>query len=93
MNGRELAQRERVYIPAVGIMRATLRHSWPKIPIATVASPDHICGEARRIGYTGKTDSDLALYRLKIKLGHGHPTMTLPSLYVVRDGIFQDYEQ
>jgi hypothetical protein len=70
-----------------------LRHSWLKIPIATAASPDRICGEARRIGYTGKTDSDLALYRLKIKLGGGHPTMTLPSLYVVMDGVFQDYEQ
>ncbi len=80
------------YIPAIAIKRATLKHSWNKVPVATVAAPDLVCGEARRIGYAGKLDTDLALYRLKIKQGKDVPTVTLPGLYIIEDGIFQDYE-
>lgn len=84
---------QHTYIPAVAIARATLKHSWNKLPVATAAVPDQICGEARRIGYTGKLESDLALYRLKIRAGKGLPTMTLPSLYIIENGLFMDYEQ
>src|SRR5579883_261441 len=86
-------QPQHIYIPAVAIARATFKHSWNKLPVATVAAPDHVCGEARRIGYTGKQEGDLALYRLKVKVGKGLPTMTLPSLYIIENGLFVDYEQ
>ena len=80
------------YIPAIAIQRATLRHSISRLAVATRNAPDQICGEARRVGYTGKTEHDFALYRLKIKTGHGQ-TITLPGFYIVEDGIFLDYEQ
>ena len=83
---------QHTYIPAIAITRATLKHSWNKVPVATVAAPEQVCGEARRIGYTGKLDSDSALYRLKIKQGKGLPTVTLPELYIIENGMFQEYE-
>jgi hypothetical protein len=87
-----LQYQQRSYIPAIAIIRATLKYSWNKLPVATTATPDQICGEARRIGYTGKDDDDLALYRLKIKSHCGLPTVTLPGLYIIEDGLFLDYD-
>ncbi len=87
-----LLQPQQTYIPAIAITRATLKHSWNRVPVATSAAPNQVCGEARRIGYTGKKESDLALYRLKIKSHNGSPTMTLPNLYVIKDGLFEEYE-
>ncbi|GAC1366704.1 MAG: hypothetical protein NVS2B12_17910 [Ktedonobacteraceae bacterium] len=84
---------QQTYIPTVAIIRATLKYSSGKLPVSTMSNPGQICGEARRIGYTGKLDSDLALYRLKIKTGKDHPTFTLPGLYIIENGVFQDYEQ
>jgi hypothetical protein len=81
------------YIPTIAIERATLKYSSSKLPVSTIRQPEQICGEARRIGYTGTQDHDLALYRIKIKKGQGYPSMTLPGLYIITDGIFQDYEQ
>jgi hypothetical protein len=81
------------YVPSVGIIRATLRFSSNRVPISLSSNPEQICGEARRIGYTGTQDHDLAIYRLKIRLGQGHPTVTLPGLYIIEGGIFQEYEQ
>jgi hypothetical protein len=84
--------RPHIYVPVIAVTRATLKHSWNKIPVATAIAPDHICGEARRIGYTGKGENDLALYRLKIRPGNGLSTVTLPGIYIIEDGLFQDYE-
>ena len=83
---------QHAYIPAIAITHATLKHSWNKVPVATIAAPGQVCGEARRIGYTGKLDSDSALYRLKIKQGKGLLTMTLPGLYIIENGMFREYE-
>ncbi len=93
MSHELLSPSQQTYIPAVAITNATLKHSWGKLPVASTLAPDRICGEARRIGYTGKQDNDLALYRLKIKSGNGLPTVTLPSLYVIKDGSFIEYQQ
>ena len=93
MNREFLLPSQQTYVPAIGIARATLKHSWGRMGVATSATPDQVCGEARRIGYTGKEDDALALYRLKIKLGNGLPTVTLPNLYLVEEGRFIDYEQ
>lgn len=87
-----LSEGRTTYIPAVSITRATLKHSWGRIPVATTSDPETICGEARRIGYAGKDDGDLALYRLKIKQSQRLPTITLPGLYVLDEGMFRDYE-
>jgi hypothetical protein len=92
MSERVLLERPHIYVPIIAITRATLKHSWNKISVATATAPNHICGEARRIGYTGKDENDLALYRLKIRPGHGLSTVTLPAIYIIEDGIFQDYE-
>lgn len=78
------------YIPAVAITTCT---SLKQIPVATTAAPDRVCGGARRIGYTGTLDSDLPLYRLKIRISNDLPTVTLPDFYVLEDGLFVEYEQ
>jgi hypothetical protein len=81
------------YIPSIGITRATRKHSWGRLLVATALTPNQPCGQAHRIGYIGQRDDDPTLYRLKIKLGNGLPTVTLPSLYIIEDGTFVDYEQ
>lgn len=92
MKERMLLHDQYIYVPGIAIIKATLKHSWSRLPVATSAAPDSICGEARRIGYTGKDDDDLALYRLKIKPGNGLSTVTLPNIYIIEEGLFQDYE-
>jgi len=87
----ELLSPQQTYIPAIPVSRATLRHSWSKLPVALQHDPKNICGEARRIGYAGKQVDDLALYRLKIKPVSGLPTVTLPNIYVLKDGCFVEY--
>ncbi|HLG78971.1 MAG TPA: hypothetical protein VKX46_21345 [Ktedonobacteraceae bacterium] len=84
---------EHTYVPAVAIMRATRRHSLQKVPVVMNTTPRQVCGDARRIGYTGTQDSDLALYRIKIRPGNGQPTMTLPAFYILEGGVFREYEQ
>ena len=92
MDQNLILRSQRTYIPAIAIRRATLKHSWGKLPVATLSEPKAICGEARRIGYTGRCESDLALYRLKIKQADHRPTMTLPELYIIDEGRFLDYD-
>ncbi len=82
-----------LYTPAVGITRITAKHAMGKVFVTSTDAPDRICGIARRIGYTGKQDNDLAIYRLKIKTDPAAPVVTLPKLFVVDGGIFIEYEQ
>ncbi len=91
MSHELLPSSQQTYIPAVTISSATFKHSWGKVPVATTGAPEHVCGEARRVGYTGKTETDFALYRLKIKSSNGIPTVTLPSFYVIKGGFFVEY--
>lgn len=84
---------QQTYISVVAISRITLKHSLYRLPIATADAPDHICGVAQRVGYTGKQDNDLAIYRLKVKTGNNLPVMTLPGFFVLEQGVFVDYEQ
>ncbi len=79
------------YVPECGITQITTRHMMGKVPVVMANEPDHICGFARRIGYTGKTEHDLAIYRLKVACNG--KVITLPALFVVDGGIFVDYEQ
>ena len=87
------AQAHRTYVPAVSILRATYRKSWNKIPVATMDAPDQICGTAQRVGYTGKLEYDLAIYRLKVRAGQSFPVLTIPGFFVIEEGIFMDYDQ
>ncbi len=91
MSHELLPSSQQTYIPAVTIASATFKHSWGKLPVATTGAPERVCGEARRIGYTGKSETDFAIYRLKIKSYQGLPTVTLPNLYIIKDGLFVEY--
>ncbi len=64
-----------------------------RLPVALANTPDQVCGIALRVGYTGKQDNDLAMYRLKVKAGHNLSVITLPGFFVLEQGIFVDYEQ
>ncbi|QBD78706.1 hypothetical protein EPA93_23070 [Ktedonosporobacter rubrisoli] len=81
----------RIYAPLGGIGRITAKHTLGKIPITTVDEPDRVCGMARRVGYTGRNSTDLAIYRLKIQVDDR--IITLPMLFVVDGGVFIEYEQ
>jgi len=93
MNKHLSEPQSQTYVPAVGIVRATLKHSTNKLPVCPSTNTEQICGEARRIGYTGKQDHDMALYRLKIRVGQSNQIITLPGYYLIEDGLFQEYEQ
>ena len=84
---------QQTYIPTVAISHVTLKHTLYRLPIATRNAPDHICGIAMRVGYTGTQEHDLTMYRLKVKTGKHLPVMTLPGFFVLEQGIFVDYEQ
>lgn len=92
MKQPEQAQAHRIYVPAVSILRATYRKSWGKIPVATMGAPDQICGLAQRVGYTGKLDHDLAIYRLKVRASQSSPVLTIPGFFVIEEGVFEDYD-
>jgi hypothetical protein len=82
-----------VFIPTPPITRITVKHMLGKISVSPLSSPGDVCGIARRVGYTGKCSDDLATYRLKIRMGRTKFFETLPSVFVVDDGIFLDYNE
>ncbi len=93
MDKRDSNERQVTYIPAVPIAQITVRHTMGRVPIAKESNPDAICGLARRVGYTGTSACDLAIYRLKVKERRNDNAMMLPMLYVVDEGFFVDYEE
>jgi len=82
-----------IFVPSISIKSITVRHTLGRLLVAPHGSPTNVCGIARRIGYTGKRDHDLAIYRLKIKTLTHKAFVTLPMLFVVEGGIFVEYEQ
>lgn len=84
---------ENVYVPLITILGATFRHSLAKLQVAAMNAPDQCCGIAQRVGYTGSGDSDLAMYRLKVRSRNSRSTITLPGFYVIKDSMFIDYER
>ncbi len=93
MDKRESNEKQVTYVPAVSISQITARHTMGRVLIAREGAPDCICGMARRIGYTGSHDCDLAVYRLKVKERASDNAATLPLLYVVDGGLFVDYDE
>ena len=89
---QENKERQETYIPVVTVARITAGHTMGRIPIALADKPDCVCGIARRVGYTGMGDNDLAIYRLKVKEDANANAMMLPKLFVVDEGLFVDYD-
>lgn len=89
---QENKERQGMYIPFVAITRITAQHTMGRVPIALADRPECVCGIARRIGYTGTHESDLAIYRLKVKEHSNANAMMLPTLFVVDEGLFVDYD-
>jgi len=92
MNSQQNKERMETYIPAVAIARITARHTMGRIPIALADKPECVCGMARRVGYTGTRENDLAIYRLKVKEHANANAIMLPTLFVVDEGLFVEYE-
>jgi hypothetical protein len=77
-----------VYMPHTSSRASPLRH----LSIATVTEPEHICGVAERIGYTGKDTQALPMYRLKVIEEGRSDRLMLPFFFVLEKGIFVEYE-
>ena len=92
MNSQENRERLATYIPAVAILQITARHTMGRVPIALADKPEYVCGMARRVGYTGTHDNDLAIYRLKVREHANGNAIMLPMLFVVDEGLFVDYD-
>jgi len=84
--------RQETYRPFVAIVQITALHTMGRVAIALADKPDCVCGMARRIGYTGMRDNDLAIYRLKVKEHANANAIMLPTLFVVDEGLFVEYE-
>jgi hypothetical protein len=80
------------YIPAVVPPIGTREHSLSKYLRAMKETPDRLCGLARRVGYTGPKETDLALYRLKVRSHPELPVVTLSGFFVLENGLFRAYE-
>lgn len=94
MKYRKEEQAHQVYIPALAIRCATFRSSCNRLLVAWADEPNVICGIAQRIGYTGTSDHDLAIYLLKVK-SKGEEgrniRRTLSAPFVLQDGVFEEY--
>ncbi len=93
MNLQENKERQETYRPAVAVAQITARHTMGRIAIVLANNPEYVCGVARRVGYTGSHDNDLAIYRLKVKQHANENATMLPTLFVVDEGLFIDYNE
>ncbi|HZU68503.1 MAG TPA: hypothetical protein VFA09_14595 [Ktedonobacteraceae bacterium] len=84
-----LTSAQQTYLPAIRDASPVFEHSLRRIPIVAIDAPDIVCGVAYRIGSTGKSGNDLAMYRLKLKTSFSSlKTATLPGFFVIENGIF-----
>ena len=84
---------QQIYIPVFLDASGSLERTPSKIPIAIRATPGQICGKARRIGYTTVHSNSFALYRIKTQTNHRNSYITLPSIFVLFEGVFLDYQE
>ena len=82
---------EQTYLPAVIPMVGTLKHSLRKVALARLVAPNQACGVAQRIGYSGTRETDLAIYRLRIRQSPDRHAVILPGFFVLEEGIFRPY--
>ena len=78
------------YLPAIVPIVGTRKYSRRKLAIARVETPDRICGQAQRVGYTGALETDFAIYRLKVKSHPDLPANTLVGFFVLENGVFRE---
>jgi hypothetical protein len=64
----------------------------PKVPVATTTVPQQRCGKAHRVGSTRTHGRAFSLYRIRITVPGRHTYVMLPSLFVLVNGVFLDYE-
>jgi hypothetical protein len=67
--------------------------SYGRVPLCTCEHPEHVCGIAKKIGYTGREITDRTLYRVKLFTERKLKPVTLPSLFVFDDGLFLELDQ
>jgi len=80
----------RIYAPA---FTDVFPESTRRFPIVALDQPDQICGLAHRVGWVSQGSKKRALYRLKLSMQVArYGTGTLPSLYVLEDDVFVEYE-
>lgn len=83
---------QQTYLPAVIPIVGTLKHSLRKVVLARLEAPNQVCGVAQRVGYTGTRETDLAIYRLRVRQSSDRQAATLPGFFVLEDGIFLAYQ-
>jgi hypothetical protein len=85
---------QQTYLPAIRDASPLFELSLRSVPMVARDAPDIVCGIAYRIGSTGKSSYDLAIYRLKLKMNLASlKTATLPGFFVIENGIFVEYEK
>ncbi len=82
------------YIPVEHDIPSRFRDSLKRVPFTRVDDHSQVYGMALRVGATGSTDNDRALYRLKLKLcfAPSQTTATLPGFFIVENGTFTVYD-
>lgn len=81
------------YIPVLHDTPTRFRDSLKKVPFTRSDAAGQVFGVAVRVGATGRTDDDRALYRLKLKLSfaHSQTTATLPGFFLLENDVFVPY--
>jgi hypothetical protein len=79
------------YVPLIpdGRSYLTATHSWKTVLISKSSEPEHTCGTAQRVGYTGNQEDALAIYRLRVHFRNRK--LMLPGFFVFQEGIFVGY--
>jgi hypothetical protein len=88
MKSSQQVSPQQTSLPAVIPIVGTLKHSLRKVVLARLEAPNQACGVAQRVGYTGTRETDLAIYRLRVRQSPERQAATLPGFFVLEDGIF-----
>ena len=83
---------QQTYLPAMIPVVGTLKHSLRKVALARLEAPNQACGIAQRVGYTGTLETDLAIYRLRIRQSLDRQAVLLPGFFVLKEGVFRAYQ-
>jgi hypothetical protein len=92
MQSPQQVLQSQIYLPAVVPIVGTFKHSYRKVALARLETPNQLCGVAQRVGYTGTLATDLAIYRLKVRQSPDHRSVLLPGFFVFEEGVFRAYQ-
>jgi hypothetical protein len=85
---------QQTYLSAVVPIIGTLKHSLRKVALVRFEVLNQACGVAQRVGYTGTWETDMAIYRLRVRQSPDHQAVVLPgpaSFFVLEEGVFRAY--